>query len=152
MIWSVFRNMAPTGARMNSAKPQPLISRIALTVSVVILLSGLLLAAGCASNAAADSQKTTVSSTSIGEIANNPAVFDGKEVAVKGKITSECGSGCWFNLDDGTGVIYVTLSENNFAIPQLQGQTVLVKGVIHIANGDPSLHGSAVVTDSRTYP
>lgn len=71
---------------------------------------------------------------------------------MKGKITGECGSGCWFNLDDGTGVIYVDLSPNNFAIPQLQGSTVIVQGVIHIVSGDPVLYATSVASGAEVYP
>lgn len=91
-------------------------------------------------------------SVSVGEIVKLPQAYEGKEVVVKGKIASECGSGCWFMLDDGTGIIYVDLAPNNFAIPQLQGSTVMVKGVIHVAKGDRTLYATNITTDSRAYP
>ncbi|OPX63424.1 MAG: hypothetical protein A4E33_01666 [Methanoregula sp. PtaB.Bin085] len=125
-----------------------------LTLAVISLLMSAILIAGCttqpASTVAASSPADT--RASIGDIVKNPAAYEGKEVVVQGKIASECGSGCWFMLDDGTGLMYVDLAPNNFAIPQLQGSTVVVKGVIRVAKGDPTLYAATVATDTRMYP
>ncbi len=64
----------------------------------------------------------------VGTILSNPANFLDKEVGLKGKIATECGSGCWFYLDDGTGSIYVDLAPGNFAIPQRTGRVVKLWG------------------------
>lgn len=124
-------------------------SRTALVLVVIGILIAAVFIAGCTAQPA---PAPVPSLASIGEIVKDPAAFEGKEVAVKGKIASECGSGCWFMLDDGTGIIYVDLSPNNFAIPQLQGSEVIVRGTIHISKGDPSLHAATVATKTRTYP
>lgn len=110
--------------------------------------------AGCTSQAPATTTATQKTSqvVSIGEITRNPAAYNKTDVLVQGKITGECGSGCWFMLDDGTGLIYVDLSQNNFAIPQLQGSTISVEGTVYAAGGDITLFAKTVKTGSRTYP
>lgn len=119
-----------------------------------LLLAGLLLSAvlltGCTMQSSSD-QALSPGVTS-GAIIKDPAAFEGKTVVLKGKIAAECGSGCWFLLDDGTGQLYVDLAGNNFAIPQLQGSAVVVKGVVRVENGDPKLYATNITADSRTYP
>lgn len=123
--------------------------RAYLPLLAATILAGLILAAGCTAQQA---ESDAPGSVAIGTIAGNPAAFEGTEVVVKGKIKNECGSGCWFILEDETGIIYVDLSPANFAIPQLQGSTVVVRGIVYNASGDPTIHATAVSTGSRTYP
>jgi hypothetical protein len=119
-----------------------------------LVLSGLLLSAilltGCTTQSS--SAPSLTPGVSNGAIIKDPAAYEGRDLILKGKIATECGSGCWFLLDDGTGQLYVDLAKNNFAIPQLQGSTVVVKGVIRVENGDPKLYATSVIADSRTYP
>jgi uncharacterized protein YdeI (BOF family) len=69
--------------------------------------------------------------TKIREILSAPSQFQDKEVLLSGKIISECGSGCWFFLqDENNDVIYVDLAPSRFAILQLIGKDVLVYGKI----------------------
>jgi hypothetical protein len=70
--------------------------------------------------------------------------YVGKEVVLQGKITLECGSGCWFNLDDGTGKLYVDLLPSNIAIPQWVGKTVVAKGKVIKEEGDIKMIGTGV--------
>ena len=129
--------------------------RAYLPLLLACMLIATILISGCTSQPApvgTTSAPVLPGSVSVGEIVKLPLAFEGKEVVVKGKIASECGSGCWFMLDDGTGIIYVDLAPNNFAIPQLQGSTVVVKGVIHVAKGDPTLYATNITTGSRSYP
>jgi uncharacterized protein YdeI (BOF family) len=114
-----------------------------------LLLSAVFLAGCTAQSSAAPAVTPGVNNAAI---IKDPAAFEGRELVLKGKIATECGSGCWFLLDDGTGQLYVDLAKNNFAIPQLQGSTVTVKGTLRVENGDPTFHATSVVTDSRTYP
>ncbi len=67
-----------------------------------------------------------------------------KMVVLEGKITLECGSGCWFNLEDNTGKIYVDILPSNFAIPQWVGKSVVVKGRVTKFDGDTKLIGQGV--------
>jgi len=80
----------------------------------------------------------------IGDILAKPGSYKGQEVIVEGKIISECGSGCWFTLNDGTGTIYVDLNPNNFVIPQKRGAAAKVYGKVVIESGDAYIIGSKV--------
>ncbi len=121
---------------------------IAAILALVLLAAAL--TAGCTAPSAAAGDTTPV--VSNGAILRDPGAYTGKEIVLKGTISTECGSGCWFLLDDGTGTIYVDLNQHNFAIPQLQGSRVTVKGTIRVENGDPKLYATNVTTGGRTYP
>lgn len=114
------------------------------------LMLSAILVAGCTTQS--PSAPAVTPGVTLGGLIKDPAAYDGKELVLKGKIAIECGSGCWFFLDDGTGQVYVDLAENNFAIPQMVGSTVVVKGIVRVENGDPKIHASSITTDSRTYP
>lgn len=123
----------------------------------VLIITGTIFIAGCISqeqsqSAGSTAVRTPLTITDIGKISENPRQYNGTSVSIRGKITLECASGCWFILKDETGTIYVILSQDNFAIPQLQGQTVTAQGTVLVTNGDTSILANRVITDSRTYP
>ncbi len=64
------------------------------------------------------------------EILQNEQVYDGKYVVIEGKIDTECPSGCWFILNDGTAAIYVDILPSNFVIPQKRGSNAKVYGEV----------------------
>lgn len=66
----------------------------------------------------------------IKDILNKSTDYLGKGVTIEGKITQECPMrGCWITVDDGSGVLLVDLSANNFTIPLNQiGNTAKVYG------------------------
>jgi hypothetical protein len=117
-------------------------------VFMSVLLIGVIIAAGCVGSSAPVSGATAP----IAKILENPAEYQGKSVQVSGKIVTECGSGCWFILSDGSGSIYVDLLAHNFAIPQLPGSMVTVEGRIVVQDGEPTLSATRVTAGSRTYP
>jgi hypothetical protein len=82
--------------------------------------------------------------TKISDILGNPKTYGGKIVTVKGKITSECPSGCWFTLQEGNAVIYIDLAPNNLVIPQKKGATATVTGEIIREGNDIYMVGSKV--------
>jgi uncharacterized protein YdeI (BOF family) len=125
-----------------------------LPAVLIVILAGALIAAGCTSQPASGTGNPAgqTPTAKIADILKDPAAYNGTPVEIRGKITNECGSGCWFMMDDGTGTLYVDLAPNNFAIPQIQGATVVVQGTIRVTNGDPTLVSTKVVTDSRTWP
>lgn len=84
-------------------------------------------------------QKITVS-----ELNKNSAALIGKEVVMEGKIVQECGSGCWFNLQDSTGIVYVDLAPNNMVIPQKVGSKARVYGKVDKKSGVTYVIGSKV--------
>jgi uncharacterized protein YdeI (BOF family) len=90
--------------------------------------------------------------TRIGSLIENPAAYDNTTVVVSGRITLECGSGCWFNLDDGSGTIYVDLGAGNFAIPQEVGSRAVVEGTVRAGDAGPVLMGERVEIDGKVYP
>jgi uncharacterized protein YdeI (BOF family) len=80
----------------------------------------------------------------IGAILEASADYKDKEVVLKGKIVQECGSGCWFIIQDSTGQIYVDLAPSNLVIPQKVGSTAKVSGVVTISKGTTYLIGKKV--------
>lgn len=82
--------------------------------------------------------------TRISDILANPSKFEGKTVRVGGKIAEVCPAGCWFNLKDDSGVMYVNIHPNNFFIPQASGRNAAVEGVIEKDGPKVSLIGSGV--------
>lgn len=87
----------------------------------------------------------------IQEIVENEPAFDGKNVVIEGKIESECGSGCWFIVDDGSARLYVNILPSNFVIPQKRGSNVKVYGKITTSEGDPMMIGKMVEIDGEIY-
>lgn len=138
----------PTKSGRIGPRYRPLIC-VLFTIIVSVALTGCISQAGTSTAAAAQAIPASVS---IGEIIRNPSAYNTTDLFVRGKIITECGSGCWFILDDGTGTLYVDLAPNNFAIPQVSGTTVVVQGFVVVKNGDPVLVATKVVTDSGTYP
>jgi ABC-type transport system substrate-binding protein len=92
----------------------------------------------------ANQPATAAEITKIGDILQNPATYGGKVVTVKGKIVSECGSGCWFTLQDANAVIYIDLAPNNMVIPQKKGSAAKVTGEIVRDGTDVYMVGSKV--------
>jgi hypothetical protein len=80
----------------------------------------------------------------VGDILKNAKMYEGKTVIVEGKIVSECGSGCWFTLKDGTATIYIDLAPNNMVIPQKKGATARVTARVVNEGSDVYLIGSKV--------
>ena len=87
----------------------------------------------------------------ISEILENETAYHGKMVVVEGKIELECGAGCWFVLNDGTGSIYIDILPNNFAIPQKSGEDARVYGEVTLKNGDPQIIGEMVKIGGEVY-
>ena len=85
------------------------------------------------------------------EILENETAYHGEMVVVEGKIELECGAGCWFVLNDGTGSIYVDILPNNFAIPQKSGEDARVYGEVTLKNGEPQIIGKMVLIGGVVY-
>lgn len=80
----------------------------------------------------------------IATIMESATGYSGKDVILEGKIVNECGAGCWFNLQDDTGIIYVDLAPNNLYIPQKVGSKARVYGVVAERNGVVYIIGNKV--------
>ncbi len=80
----------------------------------------------------------------IGDVLNRPNAFAGTKIVIEGKIVSECPSGCWFTINDGTGTIYVDLAPSNLTIPQKRGALARVYGRVVQKGGDIYIIGEKV--------
>ncbi len=128
--------------------------------AMAILVPALLItafSAGCLSQAVPGANppagaETGTGITGIGSILENPSEYENRTVTVSGRITLECGSGCWFNLDDGSGTIYVDLKAHNFAIPQVGGKQAVVTGTVAIRDNTPTILGEQVEVGGKIYP
>jgi hypothetical protein len=89
--------------------------------------------------------------TSIKDIIQNTAAYDGKEVVVAGKIQTECPAGCWFIVDDGSASIYIDIFPSNFVIPQEAGSHVSVFGTVTEKDGDPMIIGKIVEINGEIF-
>jgi uncharacterized protein YdeI (BOF family) len=82
--------------------------------------------------------------TQVNSILKEPGNFDGKTVTIQGNIIRECPTGCWFEVKDEAGVIYVDLKPSGFAIPQKTGKTVTVEGKVKVRDNQPIIIGTGV--------
>lgn len=87
----------------------------------------------------------------IQDIIQNETTYHDKNATIEGKIVNECGSGCWFILDDGTAQLYVNIRQSNFVIPQKRGSTAKVYGKVITQDGDPAMIGKMVEIDGEIY-
>lgn len=116
--------------------------------SIILLLFALAMQIVQAADEPAELKGTV---TKIQEIIKNEPAYDGKTAIVEGKIVTECGSGCWFIVDDGTASIYVDILPSNFVIPQKRGSTAKVYGNVTTKDGDPMIIGKIVEIGGEIY-
>lgn len=90
-------------------------------------------------------------SVKIQDIIQNVAAFSGKNVAIEGKIETECPAGCWFIVGDGSASLYIDILPSNFVIPQEAGSKVKVYGEIALKDGDPMMIGKIVEINGAIY-
>jgi hypothetical protein len=79
--------------------------------------------------------------TTVKAIADNPTAWEGKDVLLAGRITSECPSGGWIWLKDETGEMYVNMHPTNVFIPQRVGSRVRAMGRVVLESGRPHVVG-----------
>ncbi len=109
------------GEKMRKTKKIRLIAAL-LIISLVIL--GV---SGCSGNSSNKSERygvdiTEKEVTSVKDIYTNPSEYLNQTVRLEGKIVRECGSGCWFFLEDETGTIYVDINPSGLSIPPKVGK------------------------------
>lgn len=75
--------------------------------------------------------------TAIASILFNPQKYEGKDVVIEGKISSECPTGGFIYVQDASGgTIYVEMHSAPFApIPQRTGSIVQAKGTVYLSGG-----------------
>jgi uncharacterized protein YdeI (BOF family) len=87
----------------------------------------------------------------IQDIITNEPAYDGKNVLIEGKIETECPSGCWFILNDGSASLYVDILPSNFVIPQKSGWQAKVYGEVTTKDNDPMIVGKIVEIDGEVF-
>jgi len=83
-------------------------------------------------------------STQINAVLKEPEAFSGKTVTIQGRIIRECPTGCWFEVKENSGILYVDLNPSGFAIPQKVGKTATVEGKVSVRNNQPMIVGTGV--------
>lgn len=117
-----------------------------------ILLIMMISIVGCYADQAGNQTGNASVKVTIGDILNTADSLSGKIVSVEGKITQQCGSGCWFIISDESGDLYVDLKPNNFVIPPAMGKKVTVVGSLITKDNDVTLIGSTVDVEGKQYP
>ena len=118
-----------------------------ITLGLVVLVVAAVLvgcgakSGGAKSNAYGKAIPGDMAVTTAKEILANPQAWEGKDVLVAGKITSECPSGGWIWVQDSTAQVYVNMHPTNVFIPQAVGKTVRAMGRVILDSGQPSVAG-----------
>ena len=127
--------------------------KIRLIAALLIILLVIFGVSGCSSNSSSNSSNkserygvdiTEKEVTSVKDIYTNPSEYLNQTIRLEGKIVRECGSGCWFFLEDETGTIYVDINPSGLSIPPKVGKKVVVEGVPENKNGRISINGKGV--------
>ena len=114
---------------------------VVLAVAAVLIGCGAKTGGTAKANAYGRAIPADMAVTAAKEILANPQAWDGKDVLVVGRITSECPSGGWIWVQDSTGQIYVNMHPTNVFIPQAVGKTVRAMGKVVLESGQPSVVG-----------
>lgn len=138
------------GIAVYSLNHGEIMSSKAIITGVFILI--VISVVGCYADQTGNQTATTPEKVSITDLLNSADKYTDKQVSVEGKITSQCGSGCWFIMSDDSGDLYVNLKPNNFVIPPAMGKKVTVVGNVVVKDNDMALIGSSVNLDGKTYP
>ena len=127
--------------------------RIRFIVAFLIILLVILGVSGCSSNSSGNSSNkserygvdiTEKEVSSVKDIYTNPSEYLNQTIRLEGKIVRECGSGCWFFLEDETGTIFVDIDPSGLSIPPKVGKKVVVEGVPENRNGRMTIIGKGV--------
>lgn len=109
-----------------------------------LVLAPMIIVSGCANRELYGKAVTEKNVISISDILVNADTYKGKMVKVEGEIVTECPTGCWFEMGDGSAVLYVDIGPNGIAIPQRVGKNVTVQGVVVVDGYKIKLIGEGV--------
>jgi len=128
---------------MRKTKNIKLIGVLLIVILIILDISG------CSSNSSDNSERYGVNITegrvvNVKDIYTNPNEYLNQTIRLEGEIVRECGSGCWFFLEDETGTIYVDINPSGLSIPPKVGKKVIVEGVPENKNGRISIVGKGV--------
>ena len=89
--------------------------------------------------------------TTIGKIQNDPSRFYGKEVGIKGRVTSSFGAlgNGFYEVDDGTGKLWV-LSEG-YGVPGKGAEVKVVGRIVDSVNWGGRNFGTAMRQTERRH-
>ncbi|MBL7115393.1 MAG: hypothetical protein ISS35_06475 [Kiritimatiellae bacterium] len=104
----------------------------ALNTIIITTLTGILLTGttGCRRAETYGTVDPQASEASVAELLAGATRVTSRTIRVKGQITRECPTGCWFELEDDGNSIHVDLSGAGIAIPQRVGKQVTVIGTL----------------------
>lgn len=111
-------------------------------ILIVLMVMAIMLVSGCIDDETAPTGDDrivefdrTVELISIRDLLENREKYDGVEVAIKGTIINQCSRGCKFNINDGTGVMFVEMIGEAWEkpIPPSIGKIVEVRGTFYQA-------------------
>ena len=122
------------------------IKLIGVLVIVILIILGI---SGCSSNSSDNSERYGVDITeervvNVKDIYTNPNEYLNQTIRLEGEIVRECGSGCWFFLEDETGTIFVDINPSGLSIPPKVGKKAVVEGVPENRNGRITINGKGV--------
>ena len=108
--------------------------------SILLIAVVLLIVSGCSKQenvkwSSFGAPITLTEVTTAKSILDNPEEFAEKQVKLKGKVTGVCkGSGCWLELDDGSGHTIITKSlDHSVTVPSdCEGKYVEVMGKVMV--------------------
>ena len=112
-----------------------------LVAAAVLVCCGAKTGGTAKSNAYGKAIPADMAVTPAKDILTNPQAWEGKDVLVTGKITSECPSGGWIWVQDASGQVYVNMHPTNVFIPQAVGKNVRAMGKVVLESGQPSVVG-----------
>jgi len=123
--------------------------KIRLIAALLIILLVILSVSGCSGNGSNKSERygvdiTEKKVTSVKDIYTSPNEYLNQTVRLEGEIVRECGSGCWFFLEDETGTIFVDINPSGLSIPPKVGKKVVVEGVPENKSGRMTINGKGV--------
>jgi uncharacterized protein YdeI (BOF family) len=101
-----------------------------LLIVIVTVVTAIILAIWWAPPAG---DRRPVEQISIQDLLENREYYNEKNIAIEGTIISQCSRGCKFNVDDGTGVIFVQMLGEAWErpLPPSMGKTVEVRGTFY---------------------
>ena len=135
------------GEKMRKAKNIKLIGVLLIIILIILGISG------CSGNSSGNSSNrnerygveiTEKEVTNVKDIYTNPNKYLNQTIRLEGEIVRECGSGCWFFLEDNTGTVYVDINPSGLSIPPKVGKKVIVEGVPENRNGRITINGKGV--------
>ena len=117
-----------------------------LTIACLFIFITGIIITGCSSKNITYGNKISENSNiKIKEIQENKDNYSDKRVVLEGKITQICPAGCWFNLNDGTGIMYVNLSGKEYVMEQSRlNSSATVEGKVKYNDSGLSLIPSGI--------